>query len=160
MKVSSKPTCPAKLKKLLYSFKKEIRAKYKKHANTVEHWTEIVHLMPKKWGLKKKAHTGMSGEFFVSKKHGFIVKRPWCVSGPSEKPRCAIFTLQVPFKLYSDKEVDREMRSPLFLQPLANTRCKYDALEAIENTQYGLLADDLHEGNVAVFNDQAVVIDW
>lgn len=160
MKVSSKPTCPTKLKKLLYNFKKEVRAKYKKHANSVEHWTDIVHLMPKKWGLVIKAHGGMSDVFFVSKKHGFVVKRPWCVGGVSEKPRCAIFTLQVPFRLKADIEQDEEMNSPLFLQPFADTRKKYEALEAVEASRYARCSRDLHEGNVAVYDGKVVLIDW
>lgn len=141
------------------NFKKEMRIHWKKNCQDTKSWTEVVEKMPKKWGLVKKSHTGMSEVFYVTKKHGFIVKRPYS-GDPLKTPRCAIFTMRVPFFLNSDEHIDECLANPLYLQPLADTTKKREALSAIEESKYGDEIDDLHINNVAVYQKKAVAIDW
>lgn len=180
MKLATKKFCPANLKKKFTKFQKDLSVALKKYKQQIKEdnviedededgecsfydWTDVVDKIAKKWGLVKKRHTGLSNVLYISKKHGFVVKRPWEANYDHPAPRIAIFTKKVAFSLPNDDDNDEELSGPIHLQPLANMKKRYDAMEAIENSRWydNIGCDyDLHENNVAEYRGEAVAIDW
>lgn len=163
MEVSLKPVCPritrsriARLKRDLIEARKELeRASVALGNEKYEfEWPEIIAKLKKKWALKYKEHDGCSNFLYISHKFGLVVKRSYLCRDPKNLPKAAIFTEIVPC-------VDIEGATPIYIQPKAdvsdyNAGRAYDAI--LDSNPRGMT--DLHEGNVAVFRGEAVLIDW
>jgi hypothetical protein len=163
MEVSLKPVCPrttrsriARLKRDLIEARQELERASVALGNEKNEfeWPEIIQKIKKKWALKYKEHDGCSGYLYISHKFGLVVKRSYLCRRAENLPQAAIYTEIVPCN-------DVEGATPIYIQPKANVsrRSADRALAAIEDHNFRGMSD-LHEGNVAVFCGEAVLIDW
>lgn len=164
LKVSTKPECPMSVRSKIKKFRRdfvlaldEIREKME---DDFDHfsvsWDEVCRKLRNKWGLQRMNHDGVSSFLFISKRHGFVVKRSYLCANDFERPPTAIFTESIPFKNDSDDDGD----GPVYVQPIAKVDwdSREAAYEAITESDFD--PADCHEGNVAIYRGKAVSIDW
>jgi hypothetical protein len=117
-------------------------------------WQKAAAVFAKKWGFVRKSTSGASDYVYISRKHKLVLKRSYLVG---TKPVCAIPTMAIPCRWESCED---EGQGPVYVQPLADVGWKAagKAYGAIYDSSLG--GSDLHDGNVAIYNGQAVCIDW
>lgn len=159
MEVSLKPYCPLITRSRIAKLAKELRAIIQELDEDVETWRELIQKLNKKWGFRCKITVGVSRYIYVSKKNGIVIKCPYGAE-VQDTPRHAIYTKVVPIPYVECRDSEH-----IFIQPLADVREKsrnaaYDAIaEAVDADEIEECEDD-HVHNVAVFNGEAVAIDW
>ncbi len=162
--VSHKPVCAksvkVKIDKFANDFKKELKRLEKERSQKggfifSDDWREVSRRLAKKWSLKRRTHDGVSGIIYISRKKGFVVKRPYFPRG-EKIPKHAIYTKKISYNPY-----DAEYYfGSVCVQPIAKVDqfSRYLAYDAIDRSCYPVT--DLHEGNVGIYNGKAVAIDW
>jgi hypothetical protein len=114
----------------------------------------------KRLGFTPKRSCGIGyPRIFIHKKKKVVVKRPY-VAGTVDVPEKGIKTAVVRFRPRDDYDENNY----IFIQPFADVSRKarnmaYDILSEWSDNFNGY-ADDMHSQNVAMYNGQAVRIDW
>lgn len=161
--VSLKPYCPRITRSKIAKLSRELRDAMKRveyTSNTT--WHDVVKKLDRSWKFKFKEAEGLSGYIAISREHGLVVKCPYGAS-LEDKPDHAIFTEAV---ILRRRNWDCDDNDYLFIQPLAKVdqKSRFRAHDAIaEAVSEGLIensAPDDHDGNVAIFYNKAVAIDW
>ena len=155
-----KPT--GNLLKRMNRVKADFVKAYKEISKTLDHddrdshpsWRKAAAEIAKKWGFVRKSTSGVSEYVYISRKHKLVLKRSYLCG---TKPVCAIPTMAIPCRWTSYND---EGHGPVYVQPLANVSwdAADKAYDAIQDSRIN--TSDLHDGNVALYNGQAVCIDW
>ncbi len=98
-------------------------------------------------GFKKVRTLSSSGRIWVNREKKIVVKTPFLVGNKPRKH--AVPTVR--FSHFNGILI--------FVQPLVNTKKKYDAEAELEGLK-SCLFNDLHGGNVGYYKGKPVVFDW